>query len=549
MLRTKILILALMDSLRLLHNRGSTLPSLLIATATDYTKRRPHLWEGDPEAMNTLVWRVAVFVLPVCLAAQNLQEFEKRVTEFTLPNGLHFIVLERHEAPVVSMYAYVDTGSVNDPGGKTGLAHMFEHMIGKGTEQVGSKDWPSEKKALAEVEAIYDQLEQEQRKRDRADAAVIKKLETDLQAAIEKANSLVSPNEFVRTVEENGGVGFNAGTGPDSTVYFYSLPANRIELWFLLQSEWFRQPVYREFYKERDVVREERRMRVESNPQGKLQEMLMATTFLASPYRTLVGWASDIEHLRVNDAQQFHKTYYVPGNTTIAIAGDINPKEIRQLAEKYYGRIPAGPLPPLVITEEPPQEGERRVTVESPSQPVLLMTYQRPNQRHADDPVFDVISSILSSGRTGRMYTEMVRDKQIALAAGASATFPSAKFNSSFLVYSAPNSGHSIEESEKSIEGILEGLKKEKVDEATLERVKTKIRAGLIRQLASNGGLASQLAFYHVNYGDWRMLFKGIEIINKVTADDVQRVAGKYFDKKTRTVAYLVKPAAPKEKQ
>jgi predicted Zn-dependent peptidase len=497
--------------------------------------------------MKISAWRVAVFLLPAWLAAQNLQEFEKRVTEFTLSNGMHFIVLERHEAPVVSMYAYVDTGSVNDPRGKTGLAHMFEHMIGKGTAQVGSKDWPSEQKALAGVEAIYDQLEQEQRKRDRADPAAIKKLKADLEAAIQKANSLVNPNEFVRVVEENGGVGFNAGTAPDSTSYFYSLPANRIELWFLLQSEWFRQPVYREFYKERDVVREERRMRVESNPQGKLQEMLMATTFLASPYRALVGWASDIEHLRAEDARQFHKTYYVPGNITIAIAGDINPKEIRQLAEKYYGKIPEGPLPPLVITEEPVQEGERRVTVESPSQPVLFLTYKRPNQRHDDDAVLDVVASILSSGRTGRMYTEMVRDKQIALAAGAAAAFPSAKYASSFLLYSAPNSGHTTEESEKSIEGILEVLKEEKVDEGTMERVKTKIRAGLIRQLASNGGLAAQLAFYHVNYGDWRMLFNGIEIIEKVTADDVQRVARKYFDKKTRTVAYLVKPAASKE--
>ncbi|MCP5111195.1 MAG: insulinase family protein [bacterium] len=495
----------------------------------------------------TLLLVAAIALFGVLANAQNLEEFEKRVTEFTLDNGLHFIVLERHQAPVVSFYAHVDAGSVNDPGGKTGLAHMFEHMIGKGTGSVGTKNWADEKVELGHVEELYDKLENERRKGLRADKEELKKLEADLDAAIAKANKLVVPNAFPQVVEENGGVGFNAGTGNDYTVYFYSLPANRMELWFNLQSEWFRQPVYREFYKERDVVREERRMRVESSPVGKLQEALMSTAFVAHPYRSLVGWASDIENLRATDAAEFHKTYYVPGNVTIAIAGDVDPKQVKQLAEKYYARIPAGPTPPVVVTEEPEQYGEKRVQVESPAQPFLMIAYKRPDQRHEDDPVFDVISSILSSGRTGKMYTQMVRDDKIALQAGAAAAFPSAKYPSLFLVYAVPNMNKTVEENEKAIDEILDGLKKEKVDEATLQRVKTKIRAGLIRQLASNRGLASQLAFYHVNYGDWRMLFDAIEIIDKVTADDVRRVARKYFEKKNRTVAYHVKPEAKEE--
>ena len=489
----------------------------------------------------------ALVLFPALAAAQNLEEFEKRVTEFTLDNGLHFIVLERHQAPVVSFYAHVDAGSVNDPGGKTGLAHMFEHMIGKGTGEVGTKNWADEKVELDQVEELYDKLENERRKGLRADAEELKRLQADLDAAIAKANKLVIPNAFPQVVEVNGGVGFNAGTGNDYTVYFYSLPANRIELWFNLQSEWFRQPVYREFYKERDVVREERRMRVESSPQGKLQEALMSTAFVAHPYRSLVGWASDIDNLRATDAANFHQTYYVPSNVTIAIAGDVDPKQVKQLAEKYYARIPAGPTPPAVVTVEPEQYGEKRVQVESPAQPFLMMAYKRPDQRHEDDPVFDVISSILSSGRTGKMYTKMVRDEKIALAAGAAAAFPSAKYPSLFLLYAVPNMNKTVEENEAAVEEVLEGLKKEKVDEETLQRVKTKIRAGLIRQLASNRGLAGQLAFYHVNYGDWRMLFNGIEIIEKVTADDVQRVARKYFDKKNRTVAYHVKPETEEE--
>jgi len=499
--------------------------------------------------ITTWRWCLAFLLAAAACLGQSLAEFEKRVTEFTLDNGMHFIVLKRDPAPVVSFYAYVDAGAVNDPRGKTGLAHMFEHMVGKGTTRVGTTDWAREQEALEEVERIYDQIEEERRKGPRADRAKLEQLEARLRAAIEQANAYVKPNEYVRLFEVNGAVGFNAGTGSDYTVYFCSMPSNRLELWFLLVSEWMRRPVYREFYKERDVVREERRMRVESSPQGKLQEVLMATAFLAHPYRILVGWASDIENLRAQDAAEFHRTYYVPGNITIAIAGDVDAAEVKRLAERYFGRIPPGPQPPRVITEEPPQEGERRVVVESPAQPVLLIAYKRPDQRHPDDPVFDVLAGLLASGRTGLLYKELVRDKRIALAAGAVPAVPAAKYPSLFLLYSVPNAGHTVEENEKAVYEILERLKREPVEEAALARVKTKIRADLVRQLASNAGLARQLAFYHVNYGNWRTLFTGIEQIEAVTAGDVQRVARQYLNRKTRTVAHHVKPETPQTEE
>lgn len=493
--------------------------------------------------MKTRHWSKGIllaFAFALAIQAQNLAEFEKRVTEFTLDNGLHFIIAERHEAPVVSFHAYVDAGSVNDPCGKTGLAHMFEHMIGKGTAELGSRNWAEEQKALEEVERLYDELEFEQRKGNKADPARIKQLQQALNDAIAKANRYVEPNKYVQVIEQNGAVGFNATTGTDATQYFYSLPANRIELWFLLQSEWFRQPVFREFYKERDVVREERRMRVESNPQGKLYEMLLATAFVAHPYRTIVGWASDIENLRAKDAAWFHKTYYVPSNITIAIVGDVDPQQIRQLAEKYFGRLPAGPPPPPVITQEPPQEGEKRVVIESESQPILMMAYKRPDQRHPDDPVFDVLDGVLSSGRTSLLYQELVRDRKIALAAGSSASFPAGKYPNAFFLYAVPNLGHTIEENLQAIDEILDRLRRQPVEPEMLARVKRNIRADVIRGLASNAGLASRLAWYHANYGDWRMMFRGLELIDKVSAEDIQRVVRTYFLPSKRTVAYLV---------
>src|SRR5581483_11787809 len=233
--------------------------------------------------------RLIFFLLPALVFAQSLKDFEKKVTEFTLENGLHFIVIERHEAPVVSFHTYVNVGSVNDPSGETGIAHMFEHMAFKGAHAIGSKNWPEEKKALDAIEAVYDRLDQEKRKGFHSDPKKIEELQNELKAAIEKADSLVEDNEFDRIVESNGGVGLNASTGEDSTNYFYSFPSNKIELWFLLESSRFVRPVFREFYKERDVVREERRMRVESSPQGKLVEAMLSTAYAAHPYRVMPG--------------------------------------------------------------------------------------------------------------------------------------------------------------------------------------------------------------------------------------------------------------------
>jgi predicted Zn-dependent peptidase len=460
---------------------------------------------------------------------------------------MKFLVLERHDAPVVAFNAYVNAGSADDPAGQASMAHMFEHMIGKGIRTVGSKDWAAEEKALKRVEDVYDRLEAARKK---GDAATVKTLEAELKDAIESANNFVVPNAYPRTIEENGGVGFNAGTAHDYTVYFYSLPSNKVELWFLMSSEFFKHPVFREFYKERDVVLEERRMRVESNPQGKLLEKFLETAFQKHPYGKFTGPVSEISALRAKDAQKFFEKYYAPGNVTVAIVGDVNPAQVKQLAQKYFGSIPSRPMPPPVSAIEPKQEKERRVSMPSDSQPILIIGYKRPDQRHKDDPVLDVVAGILSSGRTGLLYKELVRDKKIALAAQAGATFPSGKFPALFFFFGMPNSGHTVEEVEKAIYDIVERLKTEKVDEATVARVKTKVRAGLIRQLDSNAGLAQQLPYYEVNYDDWRMMFNGLDDIDKVTADDVQRVVREYFTPANRTVAYTVQQekAAPAKK-
>ena len=491
----------------------------------------------------TLLLLLATTILP----AQDLREFEKRVTEFTLANGLHFTVVVRREAPVVSFHTFVNAGSADDPTGETGMAHMFEHMAFKGTESIGTKDWPAEKKALQDVEDAYDRLEAERNKGPKADQSRIGYLGMQIKQAMNVAQSYVESNEYTRIIEENGGAGLNADTSYDNTEYFYSLPSNRIELWFLLESQRFLRPVFREFYQERDVVQEENRMRAQPGSTGQLMQDFVTTAFAAFPYRNPPGgWPSDVDNLRRGMAQAFFDKYYVPTNINLAIVGDVDPAQARRLAERYFGPLPARPLPPLLHTVEPAQDGPKTAVVESRSQPLFAAGFKRPGQDDADDPVYEVISLILTGGRTSLLYKDMVQEKKIALEVEASPSYPSSRNPNLFVIFAAPAVGHTVEENQKALEDMLARFVEQKVDAETLQRVKTQARAAIIRRLDSNSGLASLLASYYASYGDWRKLFTQIDDLNKVTAEDVERVARNCFVAQNRTVAYTAaRPLKP----
>src|SRR5213080_1696162 len=303
-------------------------------------------------------------VLSAVAFAQDLASFEKRITVKKLENGLTAIVCERPEAPVFSFFTHVDAGSVQDPMGKTGLAHMFEHMAFKGTDKIGTKDYAQEKLGLEKVEQAYAAYLRERDKPIARDEQKLKQLEKAWQDAIADAQKYVKPNEFSQILDSNGVEGMNASTNEDETSYYYSLPSNRLELWAYMESERFLHPVMREFYKERNVVIEERRMRVDSNPIGRTVEQFLAAAYVAHPYqRSGVGWPSEVSHLTATEAAELYKKYYVPSNTVIALVGDLTPAQVFPVIEKYFGTIPAGPKPEPMTTVEPKQFDERRVTL------------------------------------------------------------------------------------------------------------------------------------------------------------------------------------------
>lgn len=472
--------------------------------------------------------------------AQDIASFEKQITVKVLPNGLTLILCDRPEAPVFSFYTLVDAGSADDPQGASGLAHMFEHIAFKGTDQIGTTNYPAEKIALAKVEVAYAAYDAEYRKRIGRDPQKLEQLHKAFEEAQAAAEKYVIPNQFPELAEKNGAVGLNASTEEDSTQYFWSMPSNRLQLWAYMESGRIGHPVAREFYKERDVVQEERRMRVDSDPEGRLEEQFLATAFVAHPYRRPpVGWESEISQVTATEAEAFHKKYYVPANIVIAIVGDVNAAQALPMLTKYFGAIPAGPKPEPMTTVEPPQIAEKSIVIHEASQPIYIEGYHRPDYRDPDDSVYDAIADILSHGRTGRLYRSLVRDQRIAQSAEGGSGEPGYKYPNLFEFSARPLPGHTNEEVAAAIHKELDRLKSEDVTDEELAEFKTRNRADTLRGLADNEGLAHELAEYQTRFGDWRQLFRELDQADRVTKADIRRVANKIFVDTNRTSARI----------
>lgn len=421
---------------------------------------------------------------------------------------------------------------------------MFEHMSAKGTATIGTSDYGAETEALHQVDLAMAELIAEQSKGSEADTTRLAQLRAAVKDAQAAAKTFVIDNESSKILESNGAVGLNASTFTDWTAYYYSLPSNRLQLWARMEGEWFSSPVLREYYSERDVVYEERRLQ-ESSPVGRLFLNWISAAYEAHPYGVggVIGYSSDLKSITREDAQAFFDKYYVGSNMTVALVGDVRFEDVKNLADKYWAGVRTGPKPPPVRTVEPRHDYEIRVVREEEAQPFVLIGYHVPAGDDPDWPAVELLADILGAGRTSRLYTRLVKEEQVAAQVGAGAGFLGTKYPTILAVQGLVASGSTTDEVEEAIYEVVDRIMREGPTAEELQKVKTMNKAAFIRGLRSNSGLAAQLAQYEELWGDWRKLFDYVARLEAVTAADVQRVAQDTLRPGNRVVGILRRPA------
>ena len=493
---------------------------------------------------------LGLFLFPLLLGAQQVA-----VKEHFLSNGMKVLLLERNDAPSISGGWVARVGSVNERPGITGMAHLFEHMMFKGTPTIGTKDYKKDQEIIAAQEKVRDAMRAEERRMramwrrgeitDLQDpeqkTAEWKRLNEEFKKLVEAHREVIVKNEFDRIYTANGGSRMNAYTSYDHTAYFITVPANKLELFMWMESERLLRPVFREFYAERDVVFEERRMRTESTPLGKFFESFNSLFWESHPYSwPIIGWPSDIPAISKKQADAFYATYYMPQNLTLVLVGDFKGKPALALAEKYFGRLQKGQgLPPDVVTLEQPQKAEKRFYAEAETNPNIDIYWHTPAFGHKDTYPLSVLAQVLST-RTGRLHKELVLGKK--LATDTWAWQGARKYAGEFNMGAEITEGNTPEMAEQEIYRLIEQIKNEPVPEKELQKVKNNFAAAEYRRLSSNHPILMQI-MRSEGLGNWREINEAGPKIQAVTPADLQRVAKKYFTKENRAVAvYTRKP-------
>jgi predicted Zn-dependent peptidase len=490
---------------------------------------------------------VALLALLVAAAAGAQQV---QVREETLGNGMKLLLVERHDAPTVACGWVAKVGSVNEPPGITGISHLFEHMMFKGTKTIGTKDFARDQEIRkqqdelrAEMEKEYTLLRERQRRGEVAGNIYdpenmtprLKELRAQLEKLYQAEKEILVSEELDQIYTAQGASGINAGTSEDQTFYFVMVPSNKLELWFWMESDRLLEPVFREFYSERDVVREERRLAVESTPTGKFEETFDAMFWQASPYsHPIVGWPSDVESITRAQAEAYFGTYYAPNNLTVALVGDFDSAKALELANRYFGRIPRGAKePPEVITDEVPQVAEKRFLAEADTNPEVTIRYHAVPFDHNDSYAYQLIADLLNR-RTGRFYKALVEGQEVAVGE-PSAFYRPLKYEGYFEVSAEVRDGRKPADVEAALTAELAKLAKEPVGERELQKVKNQELANSFRRLQSNFFLMLQLLLYD-SWSDWRYLNDSPARLQAVTAADIQRVAQAGFTRENSNV-------------
>jgi predicted Zn-dependent peptidase len=471
----------------------------------------------------------------------NSSDFNLPVVEKVLKNGLRVLIVERPGVPVVSFSFVMPVGAQDAPKGKTGLPHMLEHMMFKGTETIGTKDYQKEKPILDQMDRVAVEMNEEKAKLEPSSDR-LKGLAEEMKQLEEKHHLVVVKDELSSIYTLNGGQSLNAWTSQDVTDYHITLPVNKVLLYATVEKDRLSHPVFREFYSERNVVAQERRWRTESSPEGKLDEALESTAFVASPYRDpAIGWMTDIFKLTRPDAMAFYRQTYRPDRGVLAIVGGIRVKEILPILEKTLGTVPNPKVPPLKQdwTQEPPQEGQKTVHVQFDSDPIVMMGWHMPNFPHQDSVALDVLASILTTGNTSRLTKDLIFGKKMVTSISASTGNPGDRSPNLFVMEFTPAPKQDSDAVIAAIDGEVANIQAKGVQPEELERARRNAESSFLWGKTSTSGLAEDLAYNQAVHGDWRYLVKYLAMVRALTSKDIQDVANQYLVSTNRTIAYL----------
>lgn len=463
-------------------------------------------------------------------AGATLKRIAQGVEKFTLPNGLRVLFYKRGSAPVFAGQVWVGVGGVNEELGKTGAAHLLEHMAFKGTDKIGTRDYAKEKILLAKLDSLMESSE-------------LKGDPKELKSLYEELDKLWVDNEFSRIYQQRGGVGLNAATAKDYTMYEIELPAVAFELWCWMESERLLNPVFRQFYKEREVVREERRMRYDDDPEGQLYEALLATAYWIHPNRLpVIGWALDIKNLSRKDTEHLHDLYYRPDNIVVSVVGDLDFEKSKQLIEKYFGRLvkPDSAIPQVSAVEEE-QKGAREAVVRFDAQPQLFVGYHKPVYPNPDDIYFSVLHTLLSSGRSSLLYREFVLKTQLATAIDTTEA-PGERFPSLFVVTATPRQGVGTRTLRDRIQNSLDNINENTFSDADVASAVKRVRVGFLGSLDTNSDLASTLAHAELLWGNWQAILSMYDLLNNVNKHELIRLVKTYLKTSNQTFVYIERP-------
>ncbi|MGA3051752.1 MAG: pitrilysin family protein [Chitinispirillaceae bacterium] len=469
----------------------------------------------------------------------NAADINLPVSYSTLDNGLRLIMVPDTNVAVVSCRIYYFVGSMYESSGYTGLSHMFEHMMFKGTKRLGTTDYEKEIPYMETIDSL-DRLAYNREQAVGRQDSLSKLYRQQITATLDKQRKYIKKDEIWELYQNNGGTGLNAWTADNMTAYIVTLPKNKVDLFYWIESDRMSDPVLREFPSERDVVMEERRMRIDNKPDGRYWERLNALFDIASPYRIpTIGWPSDIRGYTRQKLEQYVRRFYTPDNAVMILVGNIDTVTARKNVERYFGSIPRAQQPKEEpITREPAPIGETRYTVYDDAAPHIDMLFHTPGYPNPDLYRLDVIEGILS-GRSGRLYRRLVDIEGLCISIDVSNELR--LFDGCFQISADLKTGTDPAKVERIIREELARIASVPPTDAEMQRVRNDIRMSFVSDLKSLEGLSDRLAFFE-RLGSWRDMLTYPDSIAEVKPREIPPVAKKYLDPAFMTIGLLLPP-------